>query len=807
VSKFAYVALASAAMSLALSAPATAQDAAAMTSGGDVTAEEATPLPPVVVEAPSQPLRKKVKTAKPASAPVTVDAGAAAESAVVESVPGTSVGVYTLGQLDMIGGSTITNEAMYTFNKNGLGQAVNLLPGVTWLSTGAPSINSSGARAEGDIFVRGFNRFQVPLYMDGVRVYLPADNRIDMNRFLTPDLAEVQVAKGYVSVLNGPGGEGGAINLVSRKPTKEVELEGRVGAVFDGDLGSMGQWSSYAFAGTRQKGYYAQMSGTIVDQDHFDMSGDFTPAGPSTPGFAGGIANRFPYEDGGNRDHSDFQDWRLNAKVGITPNATDEYSINYTKQESEKDAPLHVNRQAVQGYFNGDNVRYWTWPNWDTSTLSWLSKTKLGEASYVKTSAYYNTFENTVSFFNQPTYVNQLADSPYSDHSVGGFVEMGTDLIPMNTLKGVIHYRQDTHKEWDLDNTVPPFPRRTPTETSREETWSFAAENTFHLARNLDIVGGISYDSNQVLRAESFTGGRIVPQAVKPEVDAWNWQTAAIYHYSRSGTVHADVSSRARFPTLFERYSTRFDNKAADPTIPPERATNYEVGVSETLFPGLHVSSAAFYSDIEDSIQNAFTGANGMASIVGISPNGHYYGAEISADYDATRTLRVGGNYTYIDRDLDFVEAATGLPTGTAAQRTQKAAVEQARMEGLPKHKAFFYAAWQATNKLTLTPSLELASDRVALVTSCASTLVATGGGVSPPAAANANCQRQSGVQAPNYVNIGSYALLSFRADYDFTENFSTAVGVTNLLDQNYALADGFPEPGRQFYATARAKF
>jgi iron complex outermembrane receptor protein len=49
--------------------------------------------------------------------------------------------------------------------------------------------------------------------------------------------------------------------------------------------------------------------------------------------------------------------------------------------------------------------------------------------------------------------------------------------------------------------------------------------------------------------------------------------------------------------------------------------------------------------------------------------------------------------------------------------------------------------------------------------------------------------------------------LLNLRADYDFTDNFSTAAGVTNLLDQNYSLADGFPEPGRQFYATARARF
>ena len=468
----------------------------------------------------------------------------------------------------------------------------------------------------------------------------------------------------------------------------------------------------------------------------------------------------------------------------------------------------------MQGFFNfgGNKVRYWTWPNWDTSSLSWLSKTKLGDASYIKTNAYYATFENTVSFFDQPSYAKQVDDSSYADHNVGGFVELGTDLIPMNTLKGVIHYRLDTHNEWDLDNTgAAPF--RTPTETSREETWSFAAENTFHATRNLDFVGGISYDTNQVLRAESFTGGRIVPQAVKPEVDAWNWQAAAIYHYSRSGTVHADVSDRARFATLFERYSTRFDAKTiVDPNVPPERSTNYEIGISDTLFPGLHVSSAVFYSDIQDSIQNAFFG-NGNNSITGVSPNGYYQGAEVSADWDATRTLRIGGNYTYIDRNLDFAQEAAGLAAGTAANVRNSVALTQ--MEGLPKHKAFFYLAWQATNKLTLTPSLEVASDRTAMITSCASTLITTGGtpgGAPDPATGNCGKPAGSGPATtsqthPNYLNIGSYALLNFHADYDFTENFSTAVGVTDLLDQSYALADGFPEPGRQFYATVRAKF
>jgi len=102
-----------------------------------------------------------------------------------------------------------------------------------------------------------------------------------------------------------------------------------------------------------------------------------------------------------------------------------------------------------------------------------------------------------------------------------------------------------------------------------------------------------------------------------------------------------------------------------------------------------------------------------------------------------------------------------------------------------------------------LTPSLELAGDRTVLVTSCASTLVAGGSSNN-----QTTCTKPTSTAGtPSYVNLGSFALVNFRADYDFTESFSAAVGVTNLLDQNYSLAEGFPEAGRQFYVTARAKF
>lgn len=745
------------------SSSALAQGPSAATAGGDVTADEATPLPPVVVQAP----KERITTRRTAKRQTSTSSGGgeaalpgdlAGEGTTGFEGEGPAIGVFTLGQLDMIGGTAITNEAMWTFNKQSLDQAVTIAPGVTAHTTG-------GRRNERDIYVRGFDRWRVPLSIDGVRIYLPADNRLDMNRFLTPDLAEIQIQKGYVSVLNGPGGMGGAINLVSRKPTKELEFEARSGLVTSGDLDDLNQWSSYAYAGTRQKGYYAQISGTLVDQDHFNLSDDFRPRS-STPFDPG-----FPYENGGIRENSDFRDWRVNAKVGITPNATDEYSLNYTTQSGEKNAPLHVAKEQLQ------TQRYWQWPWWDIQSLSWLSKTQIGSASYVKTNAYYNTFENRLSSFDNASYSTQFAINPtfnsdYDDYAYGGFIEFGTELIPMNTLKGAIHYRRDSHKERNIQAPDNPDGYVEPWHGNLEDTWSFAIENTFHATRRLDIIAGLSYDYLDVREAREFGREPGEPSSVPRHFydreivdnDAWNYQGGAIYSFSDTGKIHATISSRTRFPTVFERYSERFGFALPNPDLAPERSTNYEIGASETLFGQARVSGAIFYSDLKDSIQSAYiidTADNNRVKSQSQNVSGEHYGAEISVDWDVAPGLRVGGNYSYLERHYDYITSGT-------------------KPEGTPRHSAFLYLAWDALPNLTITPSLELASDRNSIVSSGTTR---------------------------TYVETGSYALANIQAEYRFTDNASAAIGVTNIFDENYALAEGFPEAGRQFFANARIKF
>ena len=203
-----------------------------------------------------------------------------------------------------VGGAVLTRDQMWTFDRKALDQAVNLVPGVV------STFDANGRRNESDIFVRGFGRWQVPLMLDGVRIYLPADNRLDFSRFLTADIAAVQIQKGYASVLDGPGAMGGAINLVTRKPTKPFEVEASAGLGGRGgdEAGTATRWPARVSGSTT-----CRAAPTIRIATSGRCRATIEPTATSL-------------QPAGTRLSSDSADSRLNLKAGFTPNATDEYT-------------------------------------------------------------------------------------------------------------------------------------------------------------------------------------------------------------------------------------------------------------------------------------------------------------------------------------------------------------------------------------------------------------------------------------------------------------------------------------------------
>ena len=64
-----------------------------------------------------------------------------------------------------LGGTAVTQTDMQQFNRDTLDRAFVLASGT--------SVSLIGARNETDIWIRGFDRWRVPLYQDGIPVYLP----------------------------------------------------------------------------------------------------------------------------------------------------------------------------------------------------------------------------------------------------------------------------------------------------------------------------------------------------------------------------------------------------------------------------------------------------------------------------------------------------------------------------------------------------------------------------------------------------------------------------------------------------------
>jgi iron complex outermembrane receptor protein len=172
------------------------------------------------------------------------------------------------GDGSSLGGTSIPRQDMLKFNRDTLDTAIELAPGA--------SVSTVGARNETDVWIRGFDRWRVPLYQDGIPVYLPVDDRIDFSRFSTVDISQVQVSKGFASVIDGPGAMGGSINLVSRIAKKPLDLDMRAGEQFD-STGSPEATITDFFLGTRQSEWFAQASGSYDRQTHFRLSDDFTP--------------------------------------------------------------------------------------------------------------------------------------------------------------------------------------------------------------------------------------------------------------------------------------------------------------------------------------------------------------------------------------------------------------------------------------------------------------------------------------------------------------------------------------------------
>lgn len=575
---------------------------------------------------------------------------------------------FTLGEVtvsastqgrEKMGSQLIESDEIRQNDRATVGEALNLLPGV--------HLSKQGKRNEQMIWVRGFNLRQVPVYEDGIPIYVPYDGYVDFGRFTTYDLANIEVSKGFSSALYGANTLGGAINLVSRRPTGV--FEGEVGGGLDfTSRGEQGAQRVYTNLGTNQGQWYMQAGLSYVNQDFYRLSDNFSPT---------------PAENGGKRENSTFHDGKVSLKFALTPNASDEYAISYINQRGVKDAPPYAGNVPTH-----ETPSYWRWPHWDKESIRLLTSTRLGEHT-LKFRLYHDILKNSLWSYDDASYSTLSKKSSfkswYDDVTTGFSVQDDIRLSSDNLLRASYNFKEDTHREHNAGEPERQF---------KDRNTSFALEDTHSFTRQLSLVTGISVERRKTLEAQDYNSATMkISDFVRGDGSATNGQVGVFYKLNGSDSVRATVAQKSRFPTIKDRYSYKMGKALPNAGLKMEEATHYELGWEGRLSGHWMANVAVFHSDISNLIQSTTLDVKCGSAYCFQNQN---IGKATSDGLELGARGSIGrwdllANYTYLDRQNK---------------------VNSDKLTDTPRHKLFATAVWSFAPSWSATGVVEAYSHR-----------------------------------------------------------------------------------------------
>lgn len=643
--------------------------------------------------------------------------------------------------------TVIDSKTMQEHEQTTIVDALNGISGI--------SIQNNGGRNEQMIMLRGFDVKHAPLFIDGIPIAVPYDGYVDFSRFTTYDLSQIEVSKGLTSVLLGPNTFAGAINMVTKKPTKAFEGEVGVGA-FSGN-GKDG----YITAGTNQGSFYGIVSLSGTERDNYPLSGDF-PTNITT-------------EDGNARNNSASKDTKINLKVGYTPNNSDEYSFNYIKQDADKGVP------PFAGPTGTGQVKYWKWRYWDKESYYFLSKTDF-DAWYIKTRLYYDIFQNSLATYTNSTYSTlqggNANPSFYDDFTKGASSEVGFRFTPDDLLKLAVHYKSDNHLEGGTNATTGVAAREY---KMQDEMYSLGLEYKHAFANATTLTVGTSYDVEKAQRADngsygstggtfrsgSSTGPIITSYTTYQsfelgESTALNPMIKLDTKLDDTTTLYGGISKKSRIPSIKDRYSYRLGTFVPNPDLEEESIVNYEIGGSKS-FDTLVLRASVFYAKIEDYIQSAYvpvwyntTQQQQLQNIGEVEEKGF----ELDASVILNDSWSLEGSYTRLDM--------------------QNKSDTTVKITDVPKHKVLLCANYDFTKQFSWITTYEYDSERLTAYVSSGTT---------------------------TYYSSDSASIWGTKLIYRPTKALAFEAGVKNLFDDNYYINYGYPEAGRVVYSNVKYKF
>jgi iron complex outermembrane receptor protein len=608
----------------------------------------------------------------------------------------------------------VSSVTINQLNKANIAIATSVLPSVI--------LSRSGARNESTVFLRGFDIRSVPIFIDGIPVYLPYDGYIDLGRFMVSDISKIEVSKGYSSILYGPNTIGGAINLISSVPSKKLELEAETG-IFTGN-----GINSILNIGSKYGKFYFQGNFSKIQRDYIILSKEFDTS---------------IYQTNHKLENSYTDDSKMSLKIGFIPKGNDEYSINFISQNGDKGNPIYLGTDA------SIKKRFWQWPEWNKQSIYFISKTEITDKLYMKSRFFYDKFANVLISFDDKSYTTRKSKSAfkshYDDYSYGANLESGVEIDENNLLKFAVHYKNDTHREYNEGE---------PQRTVADYTISIGAEEVFSLIKKLKIIPGISYNMRNSLLAQEYNPtSKEVSELPENKNSATNIQIAFYYNICRNVELKFTSAKKTRFATMKDRYSYKIGTAIPNPDLDAESAYNFEFGSQIHVNEKFVISPSVYYSALRNTIQFINNVQPGISQMQNTGKS-MFYGADFSLLYKIHKSLSFNLNYTFILR--------------------KNVTNPELKFTDVPDHNIFAYFDFVTIKNLNFIFSAQFCSDRY----------------------------------STSYGNISpGFDIYNLQLSYNFSKPLKLKLGVNNIFDNNYTISEGYPEEGRNYYLSMSYKF
>jgi len=613
--------------------------------------------------------------------------------------------------------------------------------------------------------IRGQSQNQLNIITNGASTYGGCPNRMDppSSYAAIESFDRIKIVRGYQSVLNGPGGPGGAVILSHDRPEFEGETLTATGTLSAGyDANGVTRFvDGYALTGTKHG--YVRVTGSAKDAEN--------------------------YEDGdGNTVRSSYSERQGGFTFGLTPGDNTHIRAGYNYHEVEDalfpgagmDSPLAETNAYTAGLEH-----------------SFTS----GIVRRIDVSGYASLVDHVMDNFS----LRERAAGPFmsvasESDTIGGAFK--TDFnIGGQLVETAIDYRRNKRDATRLMGGSAATVSRVqsimwPDLTIRE--LGFAAETTFDLTDDTALVAGARYDHVKADYGRADERAAVTGRSPNDLYQAFYGVTAGDrtennlggllrleYGLSDATTLFGSVSRTVRTADATERglvndrgLGANNSSWIGNPDIDPEKHHQLEAGLT-TGGADWQANASAYVNLVDDYILR--DSARGQDGILITSAN-----ADVYRNIDALLAgLELNGEWAV----TDTLGAKADMSVTYGADQDADRALPQ-----IPPLQGAVHLDWQAEDYLQFGGTVRYANRHNRVATN---TAIGTGRDVG---------------------KTSGYAVMDLRTVVTPADGFEVSAGITNLFDTSYAnhlnRSNSFDpvevrvnEPGRSVFVRGRMTF